>query len=256
MSLQQERIDTLCHALKLEGLLARYPALAEGAAKDQSSFLDFLEQALSHERETRQVRMRQTLVRMAGLPAIKTLDEYDFKFATGVDQKQIRELASLRFVERIENVVLLGPSGVGKTHLALALAYLATQAGIKTRFTTAADLMLQLEAAQRQERYESVLRHNILGPRLLIIDEVGYLPLSKEQANHFFQIIAKRYEKGSVILTSNLPFGQWDEAFGGNATLTAAMLDRVLHHAHVVQIKGNSYRLRKQQRAGIIGKTQ
>lgn len=252
MNLQHERIDAHCQTLKLEGLMQNYRALAaEGASKDWS-FLDYLEQALAHERDTRQVRSRQTLVRMAGFPAIKTLDQYDYSFATGAPKKQLDELASLRFVDHSENVVLLGPSGVGKTHLAIALGYAATQAGIKTKFITAADLMLQLEAAMRQERYNTVLRHNVLGPRLLIVDEIGYLPLTGGQANHFFQIVAKRYEKGgSMVLTSNLPFTQWDQTFGGNTTLTAAMLDRILHHSHIVQIKGDSYRLKQQRRAGL-----
>ncbi|CBW77412.1 Transposase (plasmid) [Mycetohabitans rhizoxinica HKI 454] len=103
-----------------------------------------------------------------------------------------------------------------------------------------------------QERYDAVFRHNVLGPRLLIVDEIGYLPLSEDQASHFFQIVAKRYERGSMILTSNLPFTQWDETFGRNATLTAAMLDRILHHAHIIQIKGDSYRLKQQRKAGHV----
>lgn len=254
MNLQHERLDALCAALRLDGVSTRYLGLAEEAAGREASLLDFLELVLAHERDTRQARTRQTLARMAGFPIVKTLEEYDFAFAAGVDRALVTGLATLRFIERQENVLLLGPSGVGKTHLAIALGHLATQAGIKTRFTTAADLMLTLEAAQRQGRYQSVLRHAVLGPRLLIIDEIGYLPLTKDQASHFFQIIAKRYERGSTVLTSNLPVGQWDETFGGNATLTAAMLDRLLHHAHVLQIKGNSYRLRKQARAGLLGK--
>ena len=141
---------------------------------------------------------------------------------------------------------------MGKTHLAIALGYLATQAGIKTKFITAADLMLKLEAARRQERCDSVLRHNVLGPRLLIVDEIGYLQLSGDQASHFFQIVAKRYERGSMILTSNLPFTQWDQTFGGNTTLTAAMLDRILHHAHTLQIKGDSYRLKQQRKVELL----
>jgi len=255
MNLQQERIDKHCQALKLDGLMRAYSSLASQASDKDWSFLDFLEHALSQERDARQVRSRQILVRMASFPVIKTLDDYDYSFAVGAPQKQIDELATLRFIERSENAVLLGPSGVGKTHLAIALGYLATQAGIKTKFLTAADLMLQLEAARRQERYASVLRHNVLGPRLLIIDEIGYLPMSGDQASHFFQIVAKRYERGSMILTSNLPFAQWDETFAGNATLTAAMLDRILHHAHIMQIKGDSYRLKQQRKAGHMPAT-
>ena len=252
MNLQHERIDAHCQALKLDGLMQAYASTASTAVNQDWSLLDYLEQLLSQEREARLVRSRQTLVRMAGFPTIKTLDEYDYGFAVGAPKKTIDELATLRFIERSENAVLLGPSGVGKTHVGIALGYLATQAGIKTKFITAADLMLQLEAAKRQERYDSVLRHNVLGPRLLIIDEIGYLPLSGDQASHFFQIVAKRYERGSMILTSNLPFTQWDQTFGGNTTLTAAMLDRILHHAHIVQFKGDSYRLKQQRKAGHV----
>jgi DNA replication protein DnaC len=254
MNLQAERIEAYCRQLKLDGLAERFETIAGRAADHDWSFLDFLEQALSHERDARQIRSRQTLVRMASFPVVKTLDQYDFAFATGAPKDLIDELATLRFIERGENAVFLGPSGVGKSHLAIALGYLATQAGIKTHFVTAADLMLQLAAAQRQDRYDSVMRHRVLGPRLLVIDEIGYLPFTGDQASHFFHIVSKRYERGgSMILTSNLPFAQWGDTFGDNPTLTAAMLDRILHHAHIVQIKGDSYRLRKQKKAGLLG---
>jgi DNA replication protein DnaC len=141
--------------------------------------------------------------RIAGFPAIKTLDQYDFNFAPGAPPKQIMELASLAFVERAENVVFLGPSGLGKTHLAIALGYLAAQKGYKTRFFSAADLVLMLEAAQRQGRYRQAMHRAVNAYKLLIIDEIGYLPLSREQANLFFQVVAQRYERGSMILTSN-----------------------------------------------------
>lgn len=161
----------------------------------------------------------------------------------------------MAFVERRENVILLGPSGTGKTHLAIALGYAAAQAGYKVRFITAADLVLLPENAKRQGRTKEFIKRSVLAPKLLIIDEVGYLPLSTDQANLFFQLIAKRYEAGSVILTSNLSFGDWEAVFGGNAALTSAMLDRLLHHAHVVQIRGESYRLKDKRKAGVIGQS-
>jgi DNA replication protein DnaC len=145
---------------------------------------------------------------------------------------------------------------VGKTHLAIALGYMATQRGWKVRFTTAADLVMLLETAQRQGRLKEVLHRAVNTYRLLIIDEIGYLPMGREQANLFFQVVSKRYERGAMILTSNLTFGSWDQAFAGEAALTAAMLDRLLHHATVVQISGESYRLKDKRRAGVMDKRQ
>ena len=252
MNLQLERVVALCEALNLDGIATQFTALADVAATGEHSYTDYLEQCLRAEQTARFARSRSVLAKMAGFPAIKLLDEYDFRFAVGAPKKQICELASLAFIERRENVVLLGPSGVGKTHLAIALGYLATQAGLKTRFLSAADLLLQLDTAQRQGRLKQVLRRSVNGPSVLIIDEIGYLPMSREQANLFFQVVAYRYEKGSMILTSNLSFGQWDETFAGNTALTSAMLDRILHHAHVIQIRGDSYRLKDKKKAGVI----
>jgi len=162
------------------------------------------------------------------------------------------ELASLAFVERAENIVFLGPSRVGKTHLAIALGYLATQKGYKTRFFSAADLVLMLEAAQRQGRYRQVIHRAVNAYKLLIIDEIGYLPMSRDQANLFFQVVAQRYERASMILTSNLTFGSWDTAFAGDGVLTVAMLDRVLHHSIIVNINGESFRLKDKRKAGLL----
>ena len=252
MNLLHDQIAALCGALKLERLATDWHGIAQRAASEDAGYAEFLKDVLSIELTARTERQRQTLLKLATLPAIKTFEQFDFHFATGAPRSQLQDLAALTFIERAQNVVLLGPSGVGKTHLACALAYKATMAGIKTRFITAADLMLQLGTARQQNRLKEYFNRAVLGPRLLVVDEIGYLPFGRDEANLFFNVVAKRYEQGSIVLTSNLPFAQWADAFAGDQTLTAAMLDRLLHHAHIVQITGESYRLRDKMRAGQV----
>lgn len=248
-----ERIHTLCAELSLGAVADHYATLADEAARKKRSFVEYLEQVLGAEADLRAARSREMLIKLATFPAVKTLECFDFEAAPGIPKARIQELSGLAFVERRENVILLGPSGVGKSHLAIALGIRAVEKGCKVRFITAADLVLQLERARREGRFEQYLRRAILGPRLLILDEIGYLPLGKEQADLFFQVVAKRYEQGSVILTSNLSFGDWEQTFDGNAALTSAMLDRLLHHAHAIQIRGDSYRLRQARQSGLLG---
>jgi DNA replication protein DnaC len=254
MTIQHDRIAEMCEQLKLARLASEWPALAQDAANRDANFADFLEKVLTSEIAARDERKRTTLMRLATMPSVKTLEQFDWGYASGAPKGQIQELAHLNFIERAENVVLLGPSGVGKTHIALALTYRAVMAGHKVRFIGAADLMLQLAAAKAQGRLKEYFNRAVLGPKLLAVDEIGYLPFGREEANLFFNVVAKRYERGSMILTSNLPFTQWASAFADDQTLTAAMLDRLLHHGHIVQISGDSYRLKDKRKAGQASK--
>ena len=259
MNLLQFQIEEKCAELGLRSLANEWNNVAETCLKKESSLGEFLLEMLNVESVNRHVRAQEVLLKQAGFPALKTMEEFDFKLATGDNylekrrpRKAVKELETLSFVERYENLFLLGPSGTGKTHLASALGYLATQNRMKTKFITASDLMLQLSLANRQGKLKSYMQRSIMAPRLLIIDEIGYLPFGREEANLFFNVVAKRYEKGSIILTSNLTFSQWPSTFSDDATLTAAMLDRLLHHSHVLQLSGESYRLRTKKKAGVI----
>jgi len=253
MNLQSEKIKNLCNTLSLTTLAEEYPILTQTAADETMGYSEFLEMILNHELRSRHGRREQMLLRMAGFPVVKTLDNFDYNFNRSIPRAKLLELSSLAFLERKENIILLGPSGVGKSHLAIALGYLAVKTRLKTKFIGAADLLLQLETAVRQDRYSHYMKHQVLGPTLLIIDEIGYLPMTKQQANLFFQVIATRYEKGSIILTSNHSFATWPETFANDSALTAAMLDRLLHHSHILSVAGGkSYRLKDKVKAGVL----
>lgn len=208
----------------------------------EKSFTQALEELVEIEKKENQKRRDLANVKVANFPFLKTFDDYEFDFQPNVNKKELLELNSLGFVDKHENVVFVGSSGVGKTHLATSLGITCAKARYQTYFITFENLITQLKKAIQENRLENRLKF-YAKYRVLIIDEIGYMPIDQDTANVFFQLIAKRYEKNSTIVTTNMPFSKWGEFFG-SATLANAVLDRLLHHSTVISIKGPSYRLK------------
>ena len=252
MNLLKERLDIACARLKLTETPEKLDGLAEAAARGELSYSEFLIRLLELEVTAANERATAALVRFASLPYHKSLSDFDFSFQKSIDKKQIKELATLAFLAHGDNLIFVGPPGVGKTHLAVALAIEAAGARHRVKFTTLADMVGSLQRAfdvgnlaQRLYAYTK--------PSLLVIDEVGFLPLDRHQASLFFQVICRRYERGSIILTSNKSYGAWAEIFSGDEVIAAAILDRLLHHSTTISIRGDSYRLKEKKKAGLIG---
>jgi len=246
-----EKIRELCELMKLPGIYQSYGYISDKSSKENLSYSEYLYEILKSEYELKETRAKQTLLKFASFPKIKTIDEFDFSFAN-IDKNLINELLTMRFIDEAKNIILLGPSGVGKTHLALSLGYAATQKRIKTKFITASDLVLQLKSAKLQNKLDSYLKRVILPSKLLIIDELGYFRLNEEESNLFFQIVNKKYESSSMIITTNLNFIKLKEVFNDNDALTTAILDRLIHHSHILNIQGESFRLRQKKKAGLF----
>lgn len=240
-----ERLKENLESLKLRNTLEILDNYLERAVKDNLNVVEVLDHLFTEEAKAKRRRAYEKQLQLSGFPGRKLLDTFDFSFQPSIDKRQIEELATMRFVENAENVVFLGPPGVGKTHLATALGIEAARNRYSTYYINCHTLIEQLKKAHFENHLPDKLK--ALGRyKVLIIDEIGYLPMDIQGANLFFQLIAKRYEKASTIFTSNRAFSQWNEVFA-DVTIASAILDRVLHHATVVNIKGESYRLKERK---------
>jgi len=241
-----EKLMTDLKNLRLPAMAEMLDSYAKQAASSSMSYVDFLGGLVSEEVIRKEQRSIQNRIKSARFPVLKSLDDFDYSFQPSIDKKKVGELSNLRFIDNKENILFLGPSGVGKTHLATGLGVRACESGYKVLFTTLNDMVSVLMASMADNSFPSKLRQ-FVQPSLLIVDEVGYLPVSKEGANFLFQVVAKRYETGSIILTSNKSFADWGEVLG-DSVIAAAVLDRLLHHSTVFNVRGDSYRLREKKK--------
>ncbi len=236
------RVKEAARRLHLANLEENLDALVSRAEGATMGYLEFLDLVLEDETGVREGRRFTNALKLSGLPHHKTIDEFDFAFQPDLDQRKVKDLATLGFVEGRANVALLGPPGVGKTMLAVGLAVAACQSGFSVYFSTLDDVVRNLKEAEATGRIAKKLQ-TYLKPSVLVIDEVGYLPLARAEANMVFQLVTRRYERGSIILTSNKAFSEWGQVFGDDV-LASAILDRLLHHCDVISINGPSYRLK------------
>lgn len=246
------RLELQLKSLKLTQILAHYQAEGKVAAQQKLSYEDYLARLVDLEAVAKLDRSINARVLKARFPTVKTMEGFDFSFQPQLNEKEIIRLASLDFLEKKENLLFLGPPGVGKTHLAIAFGVKACLARYRVLFTTSQDLLATLLMAQKTGRLGQTLL-NLARLDLLVVDELGYLPISPEQANLFFQLVSSRYEKGAIILTSNYGFEDWGPIFT-DQVIAAAIIDRLVHHCHIFAINGNSFRMRGQGQNEAVGR--
>lgn len=244
------QLESMCERLKLTKLSANLDEFLQGARKAKLSPAEVLERALKLEIDGREEKRIELNMKLSRLPEIKRIEDYDFSVVPALDRAQIDELAKLEWIKKRSNLLFLGPPGVGKTHLALALGRLAVLAGYSTTFILASKLFKQLEEAQKDGVLEAKLL-KYTKPNLLIIDEIGYLNIEPSTSYLFFQLVSARYERSSIIYTGNRPVSEWGLVFG-DPTAASAILDRTLHHCEIVTIRGDSYRMLEKRRAGLL----
>ena len=241
-----EKLITDLKKLRLPAMAEMLDSYTKQAVSSSMSYMDFLNGLVTEEISHKERRGFENRIKSARFPVIKSLDNFDYAFQPSINRKNLEELSSLRFIDNKENVLFLGPPGVGKTHLSTGLAVRACEAGYKALFTTLNEMISVLMASLADNSFPAKLRI-FVQPPLLVIDEVGYLPVPKDGANFLFQVVAKRYETGSIILTSNKSFADWGEILG-DSIIASAILDRLLHHSTIFSIKGTSYRLREKKK--------
>jgi len=244
-----DNLESILEYLRMPVSLKNYKQLLDIAGKENLSHEEFLLRLLSDESSAKFERQAANRIAKAKFPSVKTIEEFDFTYPTKIPKQKILHAAGLSFLENAEGLIFIGPTGVGKSHLAQAIGYKAASMGVRTLFTRAVDMVNYLDASQSDHTLHKAIKV-YSSPRLLVIDELGYLPLNKQGSDHFFNVISSRYENGSVILTTNQAFKDWGKTFYDN-TVASAIIDRLVHHSEVIKIEGDSYRIKDRKLKGI-----